>query len=316
MLASESLRNFSQKLQDHTFFTKNLWFFIVWLMFYVPPAESTFTRSQLCKIAGVTDGVATFWIRHGILRPVSGGSGKGSHRLFDRVEVSNAAILGVLQSYGMNVARLSALAKLMHDARDICTQTSLSFRDIDSAARLRRVLDRFRAGEEVMKYVVIPDTSVRAGERVEMEPCANEQEVVAQSLDRDLDEDVESEIIRFADRLPTLQMDALRFYLDVVSEVTGCENSDPAWLIWPEGDSWGYLNSPDGLRAFPDLPSSQVSGAMYLAAGIIVRTAWGNSYADKEAYFWTRRLEENPSGRFADTIRERLAEHKKSNTDE
>ena len=274
-------------------------------MFYEPSAESTYTRAQLCALAGIPEGVASFWIRNGILRPVAGGEGKGSHRLFDRIEVSNAAILSAMQSYGINVGMLSSLSSMMHQARDICDGAGIPLNEIEAAARLRKVLDRFRRGEMVEVIRVIDDPTARSGSRGQHFPAESEAEIIEHTFIGEKFSDL-SAVVQASEQLPDLETDFLHFYMDVHNEIVS-DSSDPSWLLWPKNEGWGYVNSPEGISAFPDLPVASVTSAMYLAVGAIVRNVWGNSLGAKRVQYWSRRLAEEIGGRHERIIRERLA---------
>lgn len=74
------------------------------------PRQQLYTRQQIGSLVGLDDTTLNYWMREGILRPSTGGGGKGQHRRFSFEQVNLAAIFGQLQTFGVSMPALRRLA--------------------------------------------------------------------------------------------------------------------------------------------------------------------------------------------------------------
>lgn len=73
--------------------------------------EQTFTRQTVCQMARVSEEVFAFWVKRGLLSPVDGGAGKGSHRRFSHDHVRIACLLRAARDAGLNISALAFIAE-------------------------------------------------------------------------------------------------------------------------------------------------------------------------------------------------------------
>jgi DNA-binding transcriptional MerR regulator len=93
------------------------------------PAAILYTKQQIGELTHIPADVLNYWMREGVLRPASGGEGKGSHRRFPYWEVNLAAILREVQQFGAGLASLKALAGLFHRAADWARSVGLELHE-------------------------------------------------------------------------------------------------------------------------------------------------------------------------------------------
>jgi len=112
-------------------------------------ASMRLTRRDISEYTGVADGVLSFWIRNGLLSARAGGRGKGSHREFDQIQLSLAAVLVSLQDYGMNIAVLRSFADFFQRGVMLCegaaSGTGLTPAGLAVASEVAAQLDPFRS---------------------------------------------------------------------------------------------------------------------------------------------------------------------------
>lgn len=73
-------------------------------------ANPLYVRSQVQDLTGLDSQTLDYWTRLGILRPVSGGGGKGHHRKYDLTQVVLGCILREAAQFGMGGNALATMA--------------------------------------------------------------------------------------------------------------------------------------------------------------------------------------------------------------
>ena len=77
-----------------------------------------FTRRDICRKIDIPADVVNYWMREGVIRARSGGTGRGDPRRVDYPEMMLIALLNELRGFGLSVAALKGLAERFHTARD------------------------------------------------------------------------------------------------------------------------------------------------------------------------------------------------------
>lgn len=88
--------------------------------------DSTFSRSDLNRLARLDSEQSDYLLRTGALRPASGGGGKGQHRKFDSFQITIARILSELSRLGIATAALASFAARFSDAADFVRGSDLA----------------------------------------------------------------------------------------------------------------------------------------------------------------------------------------------
>jgi DNA-binding transcriptional MerR regulator len=109
-----------------------------------------YSRQEIAVRIGMSDDVLSFWIRQGLLKAVSGGAGKGSHRKFDLFQVNIAAVLAELRRFGVNIAILRVFAGLLQRGTALALRAECNFWGISDALDLAELIARFRAGDTIL----------------------------------------------------------------------------------------------------------------------------------------------------------------------
>ena len=239
--------------------------------------DQQITRQQLGSLAGVSDDVLAFWIKNGLLVAASGGEGKGSHRRFDGYQVSIAAILAELRTFGINLAGLRSFAERLQAATALGKSAECNPMAFYDAQELRGKIAAFERGEEVL--IGEPPTVIE-----------DRGEIRAGSLD-DIYEylkawpgrlnDTFENILAFAKRITPEDIRLLNLFLDVHGDAFGrlyrgrlMAQGDASWLAVRQADeSWLILNAPDPDTAITVGEDEYCSG-IYLLPTRIVRRAW------------------------------------------
>lgn len=79
-------------------------------------AELTFSRGDIADVAQVPNDVLTFWLRQGLIVPLTAPGGTGRHLRFKKYEAKIAAFLAQGRLAGLNVEALRALASAVRSA--------------------------------------------------------------------------------------------------------------------------------------------------------------------------------------------------------
>lgn len=88
--------------------------------------KTLFTRQQIGALTGIDSSTLNYWMREGVLRPSSGGAGRGSHRRFAYPEVTLAAMLQELRGFGIAMSALARIASRFHRAFDWMAERGIS----------------------------------------------------------------------------------------------------------------------------------------------------------------------------------------------
>jgi DNA-binding transcriptional MerR regulator len=267
-------------------------FYLLRMTIVAPPATARFSKSELSALSGAPLGVVSFWSKQGLLLASEGGAGKGSHRKYDRGQVSIAALLMELQKHGLNIAKLRSFAELLQRGRKACLAMDLHWQDYAWAAQLREKLDAFRAGAPVNYTVFHPGRPAR--ERVEKRVATEERHVLAEHFfgyfpgERDI-----AAIRRFAEAMDPADTTAIQMFNDILSQMEG-DVSDPSWLIWTEGDEWKFSGAIEKID-FVDFPD--IKSAIYLGVGAVLRSVWSIDKRERKRIYW-----ENAAAEYAESM--------------
>ncbi|WP_298691767.1 hypothetical protein [uncultured Sphingomonas sp.] len=238
----------------------------------IPQPDKLFSRSDLCRLSGVTDGVASFWIKQAMLRPSPGPSGKGYHKRFDRLQVTLAAILNELQHNGVNVAGLAKFAGLVQTGIGICEGSPLRHQSIRSALYLYDYLNKFRHGE-IIDVGDYETRTYRGRPRlVKISKTAESEREIAEKFANDDYATIE-EILEFARVVSPETQYPIRMYTDLITELDGFDGGVTSWMIWSENTNWHLTWSADGVQGFGDIPDD-LRSATYIGVGAIVARVW------------------------------------------
>lgn len=102
----------------------------------IAPKDTTFTRQQIGALTGIADTTLSYWMRESILRPSSGGGGKGQHRRFRFEQVNLAGVLERLRRYGVVIGSLRQVADLFNRAIETFSEWKLSKGERDAVSSL------------------------------------------------------------------------------------------------------------------------------------------------------------------------------------
>lgn len=236
----------------------------------------------MAELTRLSDNVLGFWLKNGLVRASSGGGGKGSHRRFDRMQISIAAILGEVHRLGANIAALRNLALLLQRGVEISTELPLHPHALEDIASLRVRIERFRQGEKTeVSFFKEDDLGTRSIERL-----------VAQT-ELDIARDIMSDYLTPDQMLghsiklsPSDYMPA-NLIAHILWEMDYSDGSDFAWLLWQELDEWKFTYSTERHASFGDMPS--VESALYVGVGAIIRRVWTISMAERQRFVEERR---------------------------
>lgn len=231
------------------------------------PSNIQFTRQQMSAATGLADDVLAYWLKEGIIRPTAGGSGKGSHRKFDYVQVHIAAILREVRQFGVNIASLREVSDILQRGVDICSRHSFHRASFREAAYFVTSLLAFQSGEPVRIFDRDTDDFRSAVNEVEIAHHHSSQ------FDHDEWELVEA----FARTLQGDDIIAVRLYADLTDPdnlievgVGKAENWDEKlWSIWRDSDGRWRVNEP---HAMPHGVMSSVS----IAVSLVIRRLWSS----------------------------------------
>lgn len=239
-----------------------------------------FTRQQLGEMTGLSDDVLSYWIKGGLLVAAEGGSGRGSHRKFDYIQVHLAAVLREMHRYGANIGTLRSIAQIIHRGQAVCAGTDLRVDELSDAIRSASGILKFRAGESVEVYVP-PENWRATGSRADGEhrPALSEMEIISYYAEVDLAQAPRYE--HFLSRIENdSDIDAARRYHDLLdysyllprTETTPHIWDDTAWLVVPNEGGWKFFDTAEGFN-FPFAASSTLSG-IYLGVARIFKSIW------------------------------------------
>lgn len=239
-----------------------------------------FTRWQISHLVGVSDGVLSFWIKNGLLVPLEGGAGRGSHRKFARIQVSFAAILERLQRFGLNIGALRSFASILQRGVELCGGTNLHPASLTTAAHLAERLAAFRGGEvvEVRKSSGSPSRQ----DGVERGPAQSGEEIIA-DLPGNPGFDPEEEIASFAKTLVESDRQPIDLYEVVYSATVGIDLGEVAWLLWQDEAGWRVAEQSSDYSGFSGEPP--VDTAIFLAVEKVVRRVWGFDLDERKRRF-------------------------------
>jgi DNA-binding transcriptional MerR regulator len=240
-------------------------------MLAAPSRSERYSRKDLCRLANLGDGVASFWTKSGLIKPLSGGGGKGNHLQFDRFQVSIAAILAELQKHGLNISRLSAFASLLQNGVKKFDSVPLHPLSMKSAISMKMRLDDFSEGRPVEIMIYHPEAG--NADKIERRLAVSEEDIVSEDTRFTQDYNPLNEIEEFARSLHTNEITSLRLYIDLVYELDDKDPGDTSWLIWPEENSWQFADSSEAAGSFSNLPDGLAS-AIFLGVGAIIRRTW------------------------------------------
>lgn len=235
-------------------------------------AEAFYTRQQISALTGVGDGALSFWIKKGLLVPTSGGEGKGSHRKFAAMQVCVAALLGELQSYGVNIARLQSFAAIAQDGIRLSARAPIHPSNWDDAASLRDDLHAYRQGASVEVRL--------SANRYQHRPANNEAEIVEHHGSM-IDHDTPEALLAFANTLPLGSYESLLLAYMIWCEMAEDTGADWSMTLWQDAAGrWRFSTSPEPGDA-PDVPAG-LRSAIVLGVGQIIRDVWGIDLAARE----------------------------------
>lgn len=232
----------------------------------------TFTRSQLAELSGVSDGVLSFWLKNGVLKPVEAGLGRGSHRRFSAYTVTIAAILGSLQCYALKLTSLKSLAALLYSAVDICSSSHMSPWSLDAAGKLARDIHRFRSGEDFECYIYHYSEDMASFD-YSKQKVESECDLYSDLAHNYSDYDPTAQIISFAQNLGPDDYRLTQIFLQIANEMFGTDTGDYGWLLWQDSrNSWRVSSQTEPNEDFVDFPESET--AIFMAVGKIIRRVW------------------------------------------
>lgn len=233
------------------------------------PSNIQFTRQQMSTVTGLTDDILAYWLKEGVIRSTAGGSGKGSHRKFDFVQVQIAAVLREVRQFGVNITSLREISDILQRGVEICSSVSFHRQSLREAAYLADNLAIFKSGQPVRIF----DREAVGHFR----PAVNEEEVTHDHSTH-FDYDDWKEVAAFAHTLHGNDILAVRLYADLTDPdnlvevgVGAAVNwEEKRWAFWKEGDGSWRVNEP---RFVPAGVMSSVS----IAVSLVVRRLWSSS---------------------------------------
>lgn len=255
---------------------------------------SLYTRQQVGKLARLDDSILNYWGREEILIPTEGGSGRGSHRKFDFVQVNIAAILGELRRFGLSITVMRSLAKLLQNASKLGSGRELHPSNYSTAARLATKLHQFRAGLPVL----IPEHhwseerpsdlfgSAYSDWLTAKRSAANEAEVIENVLGPASDYDPSQAIVAVAEAIgPGREIEA-QIYAELVFDILAPGYSGAySWLLgFGPDQSWRIEFGTEGGKFFDRLDDSSPEDfgvGIFLPVSGIIRKVWGLKTPDE-----------------------------------
>jgi hypothetical protein len=105
----------------------------------------SFSRREIATLTGIDDSTLNYWMREGILRPASGGAGRGSHRRFAYPEVTLAAVLNELRGFGIGAPSLAHIAGNFHASLDWMAERGVN------QANMSRIMDAYLIRQHVVR---------------------------------------------------------------------------------------------------------------------------------------------------------------------
>lgn len=244
-----------------------------------PGPGTTFSRGELVQLAGLGEGVVAFWLRNGLLRPLSGGEGKGNHRRFDRMQVTIAAVLGELHRFGLNITALGSIAGTLQKVVQVGQRYQVRPYFLWLAAGLRERISRFDAGEPMVVH------SLNDGQIVPIRAASHHDLAV----DRTIGEQsvTPEELLQIALSLELDEVLAATLYHDFgeVMDNPG-DQSRVSWLIWQDGDEWMFDTASDEYG----FNRSDARSGIYLGLSSILLSTWSIDLGEREAYREAQRL--------------------------
>lgn len=90
------------------------------------------SRSDIVRLAGVDNDVFTFWLRHGLVRPLESAVGRGKVLRFDRSQVLVAKLLANARSTGLNLDALKAIAGAVQSAIEVYAKADAPYSMLSS----------------------------------------------------------------------------------------------------------------------------------------------------------------------------------------
>lgn len=248
--------------------------------------SSLFTRQQVAQLTGVDDSSLNYWMREGLLRPAEGGSGKGSHRRFDFVQVNIAAVYGQLRRFGVNIAALRSLGDLMQSSASLGASVQLHVANYSVAARYGSKLDAFRRGEPVM---IEPNRAVRGDPPglsrdalldwlKEKRPATDEQDLSTHLLQYERDYDDVPTIVAAAETFGPDREAEASVYTDLVVDILAPGYSEEiTWLLGLRDDgTWDVESGSDG-KFFENIygrKAGDFGSGIFIPLGAILRRIW------------------------------------------
>jgi len=255
--------------------------------------DSLYTRQQLGELLGLADDVLNFWIRNGLLLASEGGQGRGSHRKFDLFQVNIGAVLAELRRYGVNIGVLRQLAAQLQRGTAIARSAECNFWALSDAARLARLLWRFREGQTILvdNPDRLPEPPPFAG-RKEQDAYArsiyrhaqNEDDIIRDTAKSEDLHDAFAPILALALSLDATDPLALELVIDLnhrafryVWDEDKISNwGDSEWVVVASGeeelDIYRAAKGTDPMEYADD----EVRSGFYLAPGAIFHSVWGD----------------------------------------
>lgn len=101
-------------------------------------------------------------MREGVLRPESGGGGKGNHRRFAFSEINLAAIFAELKSFGVSIGEVRKLSARFHNALDYMREHCLTRENYDKFDDFLRDWTAFTQDGYITEHVRLDKTDLYA----------------------------------------------------------------------------------------------------------------------------------------------------------
>ncbi|EPR16161.1 hypothetical protein M527_22220 [Sphingobium indicum IP26] len=252
------------------------------------PIRALYTRQQVGNLAGLDDTTLNYWSREGLLVPTEGGSGRGSHRRFDFVQVNIAAILGQLRRFGLNISIMRSFASLLQEAAQLGSAREIHPSNYQTAAHLATKLNLFRTGAAVM----IPKHH-RSEERptnlhgeaysdwlLAKRPAETEDQIIDDILGIRDDYDPIQAIVAVAEKIGPNRETVAKIYGELVFDLLAPGYSDAySWLLgFGPDESWRIEFGFEGGKFFETIggPSPEDFGpGIFLPVSGIIRKVWG-----------------------------------------
>ncbi len=250
------------------------------------PQSQLYTRAQIATLTGIDTSTLNYWNREDLLIPAEGGTGKGSHRRFDWVQVNIAAILGELRAFRLNISSLRSLAALLQSAAQLGAKRELHPSNYVTAARLATQLSLFRAGTPVPIKLRGPYDKPPAGLRgnaygdwlAASRPAESEDEVVNKVL-CNCEHDSHEAILAIAERLGPGKEDLANLYGDLVYDILAPGYAGSySWLLALNPDeSWRVAFGQDGsfFGGINDQNPEDFGTAIFIPVSGAFQRVWG-----------------------------------------